>query len=188
MLAHLEPAAARRVLEPGCGTGRLAQHLLAQDLPPDALYVGMDISRTMTRLARQRLSAFGDRALVVRIAGDPDYPVATASCDRFVAVYVLDLLPEKEIRAAIGEAWRVLRPGGRLGLVSLGHGCTAASRLVARAWSALARRHPEWVGGCRPIELRAFVAPPWEMLHLQRISAFGVPSECLVARRPQDPA
>ena len=40
------------------------------------------------------------------------------SFDRFISTYVLDLLSEENIDSLLSEAYRVLRTGGLLGLVS----------------------------------------------------------------------
>ncbi len=50
-----------KVLELGCGTGRLAARLLADHLPPTAHYVAVDMSSTMAELAKRRLARFEKR-------------------------------------------------------------------------------------------------------------------------------
>ncbi|MFQ5351241.1 MAG: class I SAM-dependent methyltransferase, partial [Thermoanaerobaculia bacterium] len=56
---------ARSVAEFGCGTGRFAEILLAEKLPAEAVYLGVDLSPRMVELARTRLARFGGRARVV---------------------------------------------------------------------------------------------------------------------------
>src|SRR5918994_1279149 len=55
---------ATSVFEFGCGTGQFAKRLIAQALPPEARYVGVDVSSTMVCLARERLQYWPDRAQV----------------------------------------------------------------------------------------------------------------------------
>jgi len=176
-------AEATSVFELGCGTGRLAVGWLAGQLSGEARYLGVDVSPEMVRLARQRLDAWTPRA-EVRLLEPPalTLPVADRSFDRFVATYVFDLLSLGDARALIDEAHRVLAPGGLLALVSLTHGATLASRIVAGSWGAVADRWPGLVGGCRPIELRDLIRPGgWGVRERDVVTRWGVPSEILVA-------
>ena len=184
LVAHAEFGAAARVLELGCGTGRFAARLLSEYLPAGARYRGLDLSPTMVGLARARLAAFGDRAEVVLTDGAPPGTEATASRDRFVSNYVLDLLAEDDIAAVVREAHRILVPGGLLAVCSLSTGAGPWSRAVSRLWSRIHALHPALVGGCRPLDLRDWIAAPaWRLRHQSRLSPFGLCSEVIVAER-----
>ena len=176
-------ASARRVVEFGCGTGRFAAGLLGDLLPASASYVGYDLSSTMVELARERLQSFGDRARVEPSDGSAELPLPDGACDRFVSNYVLDLLPEAEIRKVLAEAHRLLEPGGRICLTGLTTGAGPLSRMVMTVWRAIHRLRPSLVGGCRPIEvLRLLPATEWEVEHHTKVVAWGVPSEGLGGR------
>jgi ubiquinone/menaquinone biosynthesis C-methylase UbiE len=182
MIAHADFPSARAVLEFGCGTGRIAERLLNDFMPPDARYLGIDISTTMVTLARDRLERFGARAEVRLSDGSPAIDTGDDSFDRFVTTSVLDLMSRDQISAVIAEAYRVLEPEGLLGLVSLTHGFTAVSRFVSRIWSRVHRMRPSLVGGCRPIELTEFLDDhDWRIVHRAMVSALGFPSEVVVA-------
>ncbi len=56
LVAHAGFDNAHAVVELGCGTGRFAAALLAGRLPPDASYVGVDLSPRMVALASERLA------------------------------------------------------------------------------------------------------------------------------------
>jgi len=183
LLPRLDLAACRAVIEYGCGTGRLAAELLARWLPADAAYLGLDVSGTMIALAEARLRSYGPRARQRRVDGAPRIDSPDGACDRFICCYVLDLLAEDEIRALLHEAHRLLAPGGLLGLVAFTYGTGAVSRLVSGLWSGVHLLSPALVGGCRPVALAGFVAPPeWQTLHRGVVTPFGIPSEIVVAR------
>jgi ubiquinone/menaquinone biosynthesis C-methylase UbiE len=175
---------AHAVFELGCGTGAFAHELLSRHLPLDATYVGVDISATMIGLARGRLASFADRVSLRLTEGELRFDLPAAASDRFVSLYVLDLLPPEDITAVLAEAHRLLCPGGRLCLASLTPGRTMLSRLVSALWARISASHPERVGGCRPVVLTDFVrGPGWRVVHDTVIAAFGIPSQVLVAVR-----
>ena len=184
LIRHGAFGSASRVLELGCGTGRFALRLLTSHLPETARYRGLDLSPKMVELARARLAPFAARAEVVLTDGAPPASEPTASCDRFVSNFVLDLLPEEDIAAVLSEAHRILAPGGLLCLAGLSTGAGAFSRLVSRAWARVHALRPALVGGCRPLELLAWLPPEqWRVRHHAQLAPFGVPSEALVAER-----
>ena len=185
---HLDLKKCRAVVEFGCWTGRFAAELLEGSLPPQATYLGVDISGVMVALTNSRLARYGRRAEVRKSDGAPHIDSPDDAFDRSICSYVLGLLPDDEIRTVLREAHRVLLPGGFLGLVSLTNGPTVISRLVSTPWSKLHRISPWLVGGCRPIEIIRFVtSSEWKIDYRKIITPFGVPSEIVVARRPPTP-
>ncbi len=94
----LEPT--HHVLDLGGGTGRVAQFLPAQQV------VVADLSHPMLRYARRK------PGLQPVVANAAQLPFATAHFDRVLIVDALHHIVEREL--ALHEAWRVLRPGGRL--------------------------------------------------------------------------
>jgi SAM-dependent methyltransferase len=84
------------------------------DAPPGVRLVGMDIDRAVAGLARARLSAEGRQVAVV-VADVGQLPFAAGAFAAVLSLSTLDhLSSEREIRAALAECFRVLRPGGRL--------------------------------------------------------------------------
>jgi ubiquinone/menaquinone biosynthesis C-methylase UbiE len=184
LLRHGGFATAGAVFELGCGTGAFAEALLEHHLPNTAHYLGVDSSSTMVALTRQRLARFVDRTEVVRTDGALRFAVPAASCDRFVANYVLDLLSPDDIRLVLSEAYRLLTPDGRLCVVSLTYGRTGVSRVVTWLWSSVHRLNPHLVGGCRPLRKQDFLdAEQWRIAYHYVVTAWGVPSEVVVASK-----
>jgi|GEM_PF-4110700 len=86
--------------------------------------------------------------------------------------------------AVVGEAHRILEPGGLLCLSSLSTGSGAASRLTARLWSLVHRLSPSLVGGCRPLDIADHLPTKgWKIRHHARVAPFAIPSEVVVAER-----
>lgn len=104
---RLPPLAPARLLDAGCGTGHALHALQARF--PQAQAIALDLSPAML----QRVTLPGSR-----VASDLEHlPLADASLDLYwssLAVQWCDLA------LALGEARRVLRPGGRLALATLG--------------------------------------------------------------------
>ncbi len=140
---------ARAVFEFGCGTGRLAERLLARHLPDGAAYTGVDSSATMVALAVERLARWP--AKVTISDGGMTLPAPGRAFDRIVATYVLDLLSEADGQALIAEAHRTLMPGGLLCVAGVTHGVAACFR--SRLWRSGARqagwRRAWWEGADR---------------------------------------
>src|SRR5579883_454011 len=175
LLALADFEHATSVFEFGCGTGRLAERLLRERLPQTARYVAVDISSTMMRLAEHRLSRWADRAVVRQSDGTAHQPEPDASVDRFVATYVLDLLPEPTIREVLREARRLLTDDGALCVIGLTEGRGLVSRVIAAAWKGLHSVSPRLVGGCRPLHVQDFLdRAVWQIGHAEVVSSWGV--------------
>jgi ubiquinone/menaquinone biosynthesis C-methylase UbiE len=120
---RLPLAGADRLLDVGCGTGRSLVGL-APAVPADCDALGLDVfdDRVILGngpgLARRNAARAGLDVAVLR--GDAArLPLAENSVDVVTACRVLHDLPADAADAALGEARRVCRPGGRLGVLEL---------------------------------------------------------------------
>jgi SAM-dependent methyltransferase len=181
LIAHAHLDAASGVFELGCGTGALAARLLAEQLPVEATYLGVDVSPHMVRLSRERLQRWAGRACVLPTDGSLPLSGVDSAYSHFLAVYVFDLLPEEYARAQLLEAARLLAPGGRVGLVSLAPGRSRVACLVSGAWGALWELAPRLTGGCRPVDLGSLLEQGWVTEYRALVEAWGVASEVIVA-------
>lgn len=103
---------AKSILDIGSGAGQIVQHLLKY-ADADARIVGVDFSFAMLRRARARLKSNWPRLVV----GDMTrLPFADESFDRLTCGYVIEHLPDA--RPGLAEMARVMRPGGRLLLLT----------------------------------------------------------------------
>ena len=114
VLAAVGPAPGR-LLDIGTGTGRLLE-LLAPRLDRG---LGVDASRAMLALARSRLAKAELAHCAVRQADMYRLPLPDGGFDTAILQMVLHYAEDPA--AAVTEAARVLRPGGRLLIVDLLH-------------------------------------------------------------------
>jgi len=182
LVAHADFEHASAVFELGSGTGRLAESLFEKHLAENAHYVGIDISTTMIGIAARRLAHWSGRAAVLQADCTTNLPCADAAFDRFVAAYVLDLLPLDAISQVTGEAHRLLRPDGKLCVVTSTEGVTPVSRLVGSVWKRIYAFNPRFVGGCRPLSVSTLLdRNEWRIEHTHVISSWGICSEIVIA-------
>jgi ArsR family transcriptional regulator len=132
------------VADLGCGTGAVAAELA----PRVRRVVAVDQSAEMLRAARRRLARIPNVEL--HEARLEALPLPDASCDAALAVLVLSYLEDPA--AALREAVRVLRPGGRLVVVE-------AQR---HSDEELRRRMGQRSPGLAPADLTALLPPGLE--------------------------
>src|SRR5688500_9607285 len=104
-LARFSARPGDTVLDIGCGTGELLSRLSSRN---QFGLVGLDVSKEMLAVARQRLPASVD----LLAAPGERIPLEQHAADRIVSTSVFHYLPDPV--AALHEWRRVLRPGGTL--------------------------------------------------------------------------
>ncbi len=104
-------------LDAGCGYGRISIPLLEKHTRLSL--VGVDISLVMLReyLHLARAHRVVDRTILYH-GGLSQLPLREAAFDCVLSAAVLLHLPRREAQQVLGELHRVLRPGGRIVLVS----------------------------------------------------------------------
>jgi len=101
------------VLDLGSGGG-LDAIVAARRVAPDGHVFGLDMSSDMNALASDNANQAGV-SNVAFLKGDMEsIPLPAASVDVIISNCVVNLVPDKS--KALGEAFRVLRPGGRLSI------------------------------------------------------------------------
>lgn len=170
-------APGQHVLSAGVGTGK--EHaLIKAAVEPGGVAFGVDVSRVMLGLTRAHTGA------PLCAADVRDLPFASSVFDRVFSSYVLDLIPLADLPRVLAELRRVLRPGGRLALVSLTEGVGPASRAVVALWKLVYAVSPVACGGCRPLELARLVSDAgFSDVRREAVVQLGVPSEVLLAAR-----
>ena len=106
--------AGMQVIDIGCGRGEILLHCAQRG----ARSWGLDYAREAVVLTRELLGASAgalERDLIgVQQANAAQLPFASERADLVFMLDVVEHLYPDELKAALDEAWRILRPGGRL--------------------------------------------------------------------------
>ncbi len=177
--------AGERVLELGPGTGH-GLKAAAQATGPTGRVVGLDLAEGMLRVARARLRRAGMADKVALHHGDATHlPYAASAFDAVTMTFSLELFEAPDLAEVLGECRRVLRPGGRLGVVAMAQ--QHPPRLPVRFYLFAHARWPALVD-CRPIPVRRCIeAAHFEIVSAVRLSVWGLPVDAVTAAKPSGP-
>jgi len=110
-LAHAGVRPGEVVLDLGSGAG-MDVFLAAHEVGPGGRVIGVDMTAEMVEAARENAAKVGATNVEFRLGEIEHLPVADAAVDVIISNCVINLSPAKE--AVFAEAFRVLKPGGRM--------------------------------------------------------------------------
>ena len=170
-----------RVLEVGFGTGR-SLIALAHAVGSSGQVIGIDLAEGMIAVAREQVRKEGAAQGVMLNRGSALHlPYAAASFEAVFSSFMLDLIDTPDIPIVLGEMRRVLKPGGRAGLVSMSKAC--AGNVIVKVYERFHRWLPKLID-CRPIYLQySMEAAGLHSEAYQTRSMWGIPVEIAVAKR-----
>ena len=163
------------VLEAGCGPG-FALPDLALAVGTSGCVRGLDLSPRMVALARRRLAQAGGMPSARVEQGDVrNMPFPSAFFDACFVSFTLELLGDPDMIRALGECMRVLRPDGRLVVVSLSRN---GPDTPARSLYESGHRHLPGLLDCRPIHVaQSLAAAGFRITGQQVFRLSGLPVE-----------
>ena len=193
-----EPRPGEQAVDVGAGTGLLT---LGLGQIVDRVWA-IDIAPAMCEYLRMKAASAGLTNVDVAVASASSLPLVDGCADLVVSNYCFHHLDEDGKRAALEEAYRVLRPGGRLAfgdmMFALGVADARDRRVVVDKVRALLRRGP--AGAWRLVRNAARIAggrwerparAPWWERELRRAGFADVRVRVLdheggiaVARKP----
>lgn len=149
LVAALALQLGERVLDVGCGTGATALPA-AIDVGPQGSVLGIDIAEKMLLCGRQKAVARGLENIRFELRDMMESGLPEAHFDAVVASFAIFFVPD--IESQLRELWRMVRPGGRLGITTWGEN---AFQPVAAVFGEEIRK----VKTDLPVAIR-----PWERL------------------------
>ncbi len=116
LIAAMDPRPGQRILDVATGTGLVASGLAARG----AQVVGLDQSEDMLAGARRRLAQRSDLVSpITLVQGEAErLPFADGEFDALTFTYLLRYVDDRA--ATMRELARVVKPGGRIGMVEFG--------------------------------------------------------------------
>lgn len=180
-LENLQLSIGNVVLDVGLGTGKELE-FIQRRVGQTGKVVGLDISDRMLRKARRTPE-------VGLCQADGEFiPFVNGKFDRLYCAYVLDLVPLRNLDRWLDGFLRVVKPGGRVVLVSLTEGENKTSKLVVWIWKTLYEISPMVCGGCRPLQLTRLASMAgFRIIHRKVVVQLGLPSEVLTLEVGNNP-
>ena len=190
-IAALKPGEV--VVDLGSGAG-FDCFLAARQVGDAGHVIGVDMTHEMLKKARDNAARIGAANVEFRRGELEHLPVADQTADVVISNCVINLVPDKE--QVFREAFRVLRPGGRLAVADIVNTAPLSAELRADptllcgciAGAAPAERIEGWLAGAGFVDVR--VTPKPESRDLVRSWAPGrnledhVVSAMVEARKP----
>jgi len=181
-IADIKPGST--VLDVAVGTGHTLRKF-SKMVGQYGVVCGIDLSTKMLTITRNYVQDTAAAARVYFTLGDARrLPYREELFDVVFNSYMLDLIDTPEIPRVLDEFKRVLKPGGRLVVVSLSKGANWYSDM--KLYEEVYHLCPTLLGGCRPV----FCKPFMEDLGFQNINREFVlvgrmfPSEIVSGDKP----
>lgn len=171
-----------KILEIGFGTGHCLV-ALAKAVGPAGRVIGLDISDGMWAVARERLDREGltDRVeLHLGDAAELDF-IRANSLDGVFMSFTLELFDSPEIPGVLQECHRILKPNGRIVVVSMTK--TNPPGIAVRIYEWFHEHLPDYAD-CRPIFARqALEQARFQIQDVSVSSMWGLPVETVLGEK-----
>ncbi|TMQ62895.1 MAG: arsenite methyltransferase [Candidatus Eisenbacteria bacterium] len=172
-LAHAQIRFGETVLDLGSGAG-IDAFLAAREVGARGRVIGVDMTPAMLSRARENAAKGGFANVEFRLGEIEHLPVADATVDVIISNCVINLSPEKP--QVFREAWRALRPGGRM---------VVSDIVLTRALPEEVRKSVEAYVGCvagaalKADYLRLVADAGFEDVEVVEEKSYGVGTELL---------
>ena len=181
-LKRLNITRGETVLEIGFGTGHCLRQM-AEVVGEKGKVYGIDISSGMLAVSRRRLERAGLWNRVELTCDDATkMPYTDNKFDAVFTSFALELFDLPEIPQVLAEIRRVLRPQGRVGVISMSKEGRAS--LLQRTYEWMHEKLPQYVD-CRPIYVEQSIKDAgFVVQHKERVSLLGLPGDIVIGTKP----
>ena len=178
-LSYLKVESGETVLEIGFGTGHCLQQI-ALTVGNTGKAYGIDVSEGMLQVTRKRLQKAGLVNRAELFHGDASkLPFINETFDAVFISFALELFDTPDIPQLLNEVRRVMKAGGRLGVVSLSR--SKGNSIPLRIYEWIHRKCPKYVD-CRPIYLEHLLrGASYTIQRKEMDNLFVLPLEIVVA-------
>jgi demethylmenaquinone methyltransferase/2-methoxy-6-polyprenyl-1,4-benzoquinol methylase len=156
LVAAVDPRPGQRILDVATGTGMVA----AQLARCGARVVGLDQSEEMLSVARRRFDARPGTQVELVVGEAEQLPFADAEFDALTFTYLLRYVDDPA--ATLRELARVVRPGGRIGMVEFGVPDAAWARPLWRLYTRAGLPTLGRIAGRAWVDVGKFLGPSIE--------------------------
>ena len=164
------------VLEIGYGTGHSVQ-ALANAVGSSGKVCGIDTSSGMHDAAMKRLTQAGMKDRVdLRVAPVPPIPWPDDSFDFVTMSFTMESFPLEVIPAVLAETKRVLRPSGRIGIVSMSVTPDGQNDSITEKTYKWMHEHFTHIVDCQPIAAAAYALADRQTKNTSILPVHGITS------------
>lgn len=182
-LELLDVQPSESVLEVGYGTGH-SLVALATSVGESGHVSGIDISTGMRDVAQKRVQAAGLEDVVDLFVGSvPPLSFKDNAFDAVIMSFTLELFAMETIPEVLAECRRVLKPDGRLGVVSMATVESGQDESVLEWTYVWMHTHFPHIVDCQPIPLEELLENAgFSLCKHERIDLFTMPVAIVVAK------
>lgn len=172
------------VLEVGFGTGNSVIDL-ARMVGPTGTVHGIDVSTGMLNFAQKKIDKEGLTDTVKLCVGDArKLPYDDSTFDAAFMSFTLELFPEEDTPGTLAEVRRVLKPGGRFGVVSMSVPSEGERSSMLEHIYVWMHRHFPHIVDCRPIDVAGTLkSGGFEIVSAEELKIWSMPVGVVIARK-----
>ena len=169
-----------KVLEVAVGTGAAFEEVAQRNT--HGRNEGIDLSPAMLDVAKKRMKSYNTNNCNLQLGNAYHLPFSNEEFDLVFNSYMLDLLPESDFVTILREFSRVLRPSGRLILVTMAFG----KKWYNHIWEWVAGHFPALLTNCRPVFAEKYLSLAGFNMNpvIESISQNTVPSHVIRVSKP----
>lgn len=167
------------VLEIGFGTGYCLK-LIAELVGQTGRVYGIDISSGMIEIAKRKLEKAGLVNRVELCCGDAVYlPFNDNTFDVVFISFTLEVFDTPEIPKVLEQIKKVLKPGGKLGVVSISK--VNGEPVFLRFYEWIHNKWPKYFGSRLIYAEQALLDAEYHIESKEKVKIFRLPAEIIVA-------